>query len=256
LQSKPSNLPCELDANMRITAFLGFVGSAAAVTISEINGNKFTSPLNGTSVTAVEGLVIAKGPNGIWLRSTTPDDDDATSEAIYVFSSSVGANLTVGDIISVDGRVVEFRFVSGPDSKHREAPEANVASRSSPDFIYLTELSSPRNVVVKSRGNGVTPLVIGVDTLPPPTEQYSSLDGGDIFGLPNAVTNISIANPELQPTKYGLDFWESINGELVTVERPVAIARPNSFGDTWIRGGWPVSGLNKHGGLTMTDKGK
>jgi len=91
--------------------------------------------------------------------------------------------------------------------------------------------------------------------LPPPTEQYSSLDGGDIFGVPNAVTNISIANPELEPKKYGLDFWESINGELVTVKGPVAIARPNNFGDTWVVGDWPVTGLNGHGGLTMTDKG-
>jgi hypothetical protein len=109
---RSTSFTLDIEADMRIVAHLGAAGVAAAITISEINGNKFISPLNGTSVTGVEGLVIAKGPNGIWLRSTTPDDDDATSEAIYVFSSSVGRNLTVGDIVTLDGRVQEFRLVS------------------------------------------------------------------------------------------------------------------------------------------------
>jgi hypothetical protein len=106
-----------------------------------------------------------------------------------------------------------------------------------------------------SSGNPVVPLVIGVDTLPPPTEQYSGLDGGDVFAVPNNVANISAVNPVLDPVKYGLDFWESINGELVTIKKPVAISRPNNFRDTWVIGDWPVTGRNAHGGLTMSDKG-
>jgi predicted extracellular nuclease len=92
-------------------------GAASAVTIAEINGNKFISPLSGQNVTGVSGLVLAKGPNGIWIRSTTPDNDKATSEGIYVFSNTVGANLTVGDVVTLDGRVTEFRFVPPPPSR-------------------------------------------------------------------------------------------------------------------------------------------
>ncbi|WYZ37830.1 hypothetical protein EsH8_II_001336 [Colletotrichum jinshuiense] len=220
---------------MKVTSlFLSAVGTASALTIAEINGNKFLSPFKDQSVTNVTGLVLAKGPSGIWIRSTTPDDDEATSEALYVYGSTVGANLAVGDLITLDGKIQEYR--------------------SATNYIYLTELSSPKNVVVVSSGNKVTPLVIGVDTLNPPTEQFTSLDGGDIYAVPNAAANISVENPVLNPALYGLDFWESLSGELVTVKTPVAITRPNQYGDTWVIGDWPTTGRNAHGGLTMSDK--
>lgn len=208
---------------------------AAAMTIAEINGNKFISPFSGQAVANVTGLLVAKGPNGIWIRSTAPDNDQTTSEGIYVFSDTAGSNLTVGDIISLDGMVAEYR--------------------SNDNHLYLTELTSPRNIQLLSSGNKAVPLIIGKDTISPPTVQYSNLDGGDIYKLPNAVANISGTNPVLDPAKYGLDFWESLSGELVTVRKPRAIKVPNRFGDTWVVGDWAVTGRNKHGGLTMSDKG-
>ncbi|GAB1315430.1 hypothetical protein MFIFM68171_05640 [Madurella fahalii] len=215
-------------------AFASLQSLAAALTIAEINGNKFISPYSGQAVSNVTGLLVAKGPNGIWIRSTIPDNDETTSEGIYVFSKTVGSNLTVGDTISLDGTVDEYR--------------------SEDNYMYLTEITSPKNVQLLSSGNKVVPLVIGEDTISPPTVQYSSLDGGDIYKLPNAVANISGVNPVLNPEKYGLDFWESLNGELVTVRKPRAIKVPNRYGDTWVVGDWTVTGRNKHGGLTMSDK--
>lgn len=95
---------------MKVTSlFLSAVGTASALTIAEINGNKFLSPFKDQSVTNVTGLVLAKGPSGIWIRSTTPDDDEATSEALYVYGSTVGANLAVGDLITLDGKIQEYR---------------------------------------------------------------------------------------------------------------------------------------------------
>ncbi|KAL2168416.1 hypothetical protein VTG60DRAFT_7277 [Thermothelomyces hinnuleus] len=223
-----------MKATLVFWLFAGLRSLAAAETIAEINGHRFISPYSGKTVTNVTGLLIAKGPDGIWIRSTTPDDDDATSEAIYVFSKTVGSALSVGDIISLDGKVSEYR--------------------SSDSYIYLTEITSPKNVQVVSTGNAVKPLVIGKDTLSPPTVQYTSLDGGDIYSVPNGVANISAENPVLQPTKYGLDFWESLSGELVTVKAPRAVKTPNKYGDTWVVGDWTVTGKNKHGGVTMSDK--
>jgi len=217
-------------------AAIGLQRLAAALTIAEINGNKFLSPYSGQAVTNVTGLLIAKGPNGVWIRSTTPDNDPATSEAIYVFSNTVGANLKVGDIITLDGKVAEYRAQA--------------------TYMYLAEITAPTNVKVVSSGNPVKALVIGKDTLSPPTSKFSSLDGGDVYGVPGGVANISVVNPVLKPTEFGLDFWESLSGELVTVKKGTVVQRPSSFRDTWVVGDWAVTGRNEHGGLTMSASGE
>lgn len=210
------------------------IGTAAAVSIADINGNKFLSPYSGQSLTNITGIITAKSTTGIFIRSPTPDNDPATSESIFVFSSTVGGTLSVGDEVSLDAKVTEYR--------------------SSSAYLFLTELSSPRNLQILSRNNSVTPLVIGQDTADPPTVQYSSLDGGDIYALPNGAANVSTEDPVLNPDEFGLDFWESLSGELVTIQNVTIISRPNSFDETWVIGDWPVTGLSARGSLTMSDK--
>ncbi|EGO54179.1 hypothetical protein NEUTE1DRAFT_103639 [Neurospora tetrasperma FGSC 2508] len=208
---------------------------SAALTIAEINGNRYISSYNGKTVSDVTGLVTAKSSAGIYIRSTTPDDDEATSESIYVFSSTIGRTVDVGDIINLgSAKVSEYR--------------------SSNTYMYLTELTNPSDITIVSSNNAVTPLVIGKDTLSPPTEQFTSLDEGDIYGVPNAQHNISAVNPVLKPAEYGLDFWESLTGELVTVKAPTALKIPSSYRDTWVIGDWKVTGKNDAGSLTMSAK--
>lgn len=208
---------------------------AFAETISEINGNGYLSPYNGKNVTNVDGLVTAKGPNGIWIRSTTPDRDDRTSESIYVFDRNFGKTLSVGDVIQLNGTVTEYR--------------------SSKAYVYLTEIINPKLVKRVSSGSAAVPLAIGKDTINPPTKAFSALDNGDVFGVPNNVSLISVANPNLMPRNYGMDFWESLSGELVTVKGAHALTTPNNYGDTWVVGDWKVTGLNGRGGLTTVNKG-
>ncbi|OAA70293.1 endonuclease/exonuclease/phosphatase family protein [Cordyceps fumosorosea ARSEF 2679] len=214
-------------------AALTAASSAVAVTIAEINGNRFVSPLNGKDVTNVTGLVTASNENGIWLRALQPDNDTRTSEGLYVFGKTILGSVKVGDIISLNGHVEMYR--------------------SNKNYIQLTELSRPTNVVVRSSGNRVEPLVIALDTLSPPTQDYSGLDVGGIFGVPNAVNLVSTSNPILDPSKYGLDFWQSLLGELVTVKGAYQTSRPNNFGDVWVRGDWNTTGVNSHGGITMLE---
>ncbi|UPX10273.1 uncharacterized protein EKO05_0000940 [Ascochyta rabiei] len=218
----------------RLIALAASLAVSSATTIAEINGNKFLSPLKDQTVSNVTGVITAKGPDGLWIRSTTPDRDERTSDSVYVFGRTFGANLTVGDAITIGGKVLEYR--------------------SNKDYIYLTEVSNPVLEKVVSKGNKVSPLVIGKDTGNPPTEQYSSLDGGDVFAVPNNKSQISVANPTLEPKKYGLDFWESLTGELVTVKKARALTKPNQYGDTWVAGSWKVTGTNDRDGLTTTDK--
>lgn len=218
----------------RLIALAASLAVSSATTIAEINGNKFISPLKDQTVSNVTGVITAKGPDGLWIRSTTPDRDDRTSESVYVYGRTFGANLTVGDAITLGGKVTEYR--------------------SNKDYIFLTQISNPVLGQVVSKGNQVSPLVIGKDTGNPPTEQYSSLDGGDVFAVPNNKSQISVANPTLEPKKFGLDFWESLTGELVTVKKARALTKPNQYGDTWVAGSWKVTGTNDRDGLTTTDK--
>lgn len=219
---------------LRTLGIASSIALSSALTIAEINGAKFLSPYSGQTIANVSGIITAKGPDGLWLRSNVPDRDERTSESIYVFGRAFGSNLTVGDSIVIGGRVTEYR--------------------SNRDYIYLTEIDRPTLARKVSSGNKVEALVIGKDTRDPPNEQYSSLDGGDVFAVPNNQSLISAANPTLEPRKYGLDFWESLSGELVTVKKPVALTKPNQYGDTWIAGNWKVTGENDRDGLTITDK--
>lgn len=82
---------------------------ATAVSIAEINGNRFLSELNGTTVKGIEGLVTAKNAQGIFLRSNEPDDDERTSESIFLFNANIRGQVKVGDLITVDARVEEYR---------------------------------------------------------------------------------------------------------------------------------------------------
>ena len=88
----------------------------------------------------------------------------------------------------------------------------------------------------------------------PPTQALSALDAGadGWLGVPNNVSRIDVVNATLRPEKYGLDFWESLEGALVTVPKPVAIDFQNSFGEFWVRGAWKATGINSRGGLTIT----
>jgi hypothetical protein len=212
------------------------VGSASAETIGQINGNRFLSPYAGKNVTNVTGVVTAKGPSGIWLRSLEPTRDERISDGIYVFGSALAKNASIarGDVLVVDGLVSEYR--------------SNV------DYLPLTEITSPKLRGVLERNRTFAPIELGTDRSPP-TRLHSSLDEGDIFGVPNNQSLISVVNPILKPRKYGLDFWESLVGEYVTIKSPHAVGRPNQYGDTWVVGTWPTTGANERSGLTVSPRG-
>lgn len=146
------------------------------------------------------------------------------------------SQVSVSDIISLSGRVSEFR-----------------ATAAVPNDLFLTELVSPTNITVLSSNNTVTPVVLGKDRNPP-TQKLSGLDTGPdgFLSVPNNVTRLESVNSTLQPDQYGLDFWESLEGQLVVVPKPISLGFPNRFGDFWVHGDWPATGKNSRGGLTIT----
>lgn len=92
-----------------LAALSAILSGVAAVSIAEINGNRFISPYSGETVTDVEGLVTGVSKDGLFLRSTQPDDDESTSEGLYVYSSSAAEQVAVGDIVTLSGKVSEYR---------------------------------------------------------------------------------------------------------------------------------------------------
>ena len=122
--------------------------------------------------------------------------------------------------------------------------------RSDKTYLFLTELITPINVQVLSKNNTVTPIQLGRDRTPP-NYLYSGLDDGDVFGIPNNASQITVKNQTLTPELYGLDFWKSLTGEFVTIKRPYGISKSTQYGEVWVRGEWTVTGLNKRGGLSI-----
>ena len=213
--------------------------AASALTIAEINGNKFQTTLSGqaTKLTNLKGLVTAIGPNGTFIRDLVPDKATETSNSILIFTGKglLDASIRVGDIITVNGNVAEFK--SGKS-------------------ISITEIQEAKLVEIVSRNNDVKPLIIGKDTSEPPTENYSNLDGNDPYDIGANRVSLNDQNPTLQPLQYGLDFWESLSGELVTIQTATAVSTPTSHGEVWVVGNWKVTGRNGRGGLTISSQGQ
>ncbi|KAI1311132.1 DNase I-like protein [Xylaria venustula] len=216
-----------------LISVLAAAGGISAETIAEINGNRFLSPYAGKTVTKVTGIVTAKGPSGIWLRSVETTHDERVSDGIYAYESALATSTSIvtGNVIMIDGEVSEYR--------------------SSTAYLPLTEIRYPTLRATLEHNRTFTPIVLGKQR-GPPTKLFSSLDSDDVFGLPNNQSLISVVNPVLQPDKYGLDFWESLVGEYVTIKNPHAVSKSNQYGDTWVVGSWATTGNNGRSGLTVS----
>lgn len=235
-----SSSPYDLQHAMKplaLSASALLVSPAYPQSISQINGKHFLSPYAGQT-SAIEGELTAISSNGLYVRSTAPDADPRTSGSIRVYNDSAVPDVAVGDAVSLSGTVLEYR--------------------SSPDYLYVTELVSPTDITVTRHSDSASDaIVLGKDgQRSPPTTQFTALDDGNVFGLPANTSQVSGADPVLRPEEFGLDFWESLSGELVTVTGPRALGKPNQYGDTWIVGDWGVDGSgNARGGLTMRPGG-
>ncbi len=194
--------------------------------ISDIQGAAHRSPLEGQQVTDVGGIVTAVRANGFYLQDSNPDGNDATSEAIFVFTGSA-PTVVVGDSVQVSGTVTEFR------------PGNNANN------LSITQITSP-TIVKLSSGNALpSATILG--------------DGGRT--IPNQVINNdavggNVENPGtlFDPAEDGIDFYESLEGMLVQVNNPVAVSPTNSFGEIWVLAdnGANATGRTPRGGIVIS----
>ncbi len=178
--------------------------------ISIVQGKGHISELVDRTVTT-EGVVTAVAPDGFYLQDPVGDGDDATSDAVWV-APRTPPTVAQGDHLRVRGTVGEF--VPGGEST------ANLTT---------TEITEPLAIEVRSRGARVpNPIVLGRGGRRPPSELV--IDPNE---LPINLRNQREApGNRFNPDTDGIDFYESLEGMLVTIPNPVAVSPTQTLSST------------------------
>ena len=189
--------------------------------IHDIQGAGHISPLAaptvtdpGQAVANVPGIVTATRANGFYLEDPMPDADAATSEAIFVFTgASLPAAVALGNAVTVDGTVTEFR--GGCDT-------GCAPSSSAFDNLTVTELENV-TVTLVSTGNPLPVTTVGGPTAQrtPPVAIIED----------DAAGNVETGNT-FDPATDGLDFYESLEGMQIRIDDPEVVSRRTSFSAT------------------------
>ncbi|MCX4751405.1 endonuclease/exonuclease/phosphatase family protein [Kitasatospora sp. NBC_01287] len=201
-------LPSAVVASLVLAALPAVAAGAAGagqVRIHDIQGTTRISPLNGQSVQGVPGIVTGirsyGSSKGFWFQDPNPDRDPRTSEGVFVYTGST-PKVAVGDSVLVDAKVSEYY----PDYAD--------------GYQSVTELTKP-TVTVLSSGNALPTAV--------------KINGGDIPGR-YAPQNgsASIESLTLQPEKYALDFYESLEGMRVEVDNTRVVGATDAYSELWV----------------------
>lgn len=163
--------------------------------IHDIQGESHTSEYAGQTVTDIEGIVTEYGYTfangnykGFFIQDPEPDDNDSTSEGIFVYSTSVSLKPDIGDHVSVSGVVSEYN----------EGSSSNMTS---------TQITLSTIHTIAKGADLPEPVVLG--------------KGGRV--IPSSIIdNDSLA--EFQPSEDAMDFYESLEGMLVTLPTPTIIS--------------------------------
>ncbi len=182
---------------------------AAPVRIHDVQGTTRLSPLAGRLVTDVTGIVTGVrsygSSRGFWMQDPQTDDDPATSEGVFVFTSSA-PKVAVGDAVKVTGTVSEY--VPGGASTGNQS---------------VTEIVRP-TVTVVSSGNEL-PAATVVDSRSVPDRYAPAGDeaaGGSVNGL------------TLRPRAYALDHYESLEGMNVRIGSSRVVTATDPYDELWV----------------------
>ncbi len=192
------------------TGSSGGGGEPGPLRIHDLQGTSWVSPHDGDAVTNVPGIVTgirsSGSSRGFWIQDPDPDSNPATSEGIFVFTSSPG--VAVGDSVLVSGTVKDFY------------PLGSGETVSTTSNLSGTEIDSPTTSVL-SHGNALPAPEMITPTSEPDT-YAPDLGGGNIESTP------------ITPSRSALDFWESREGMRVEVDDARVVGPSNSFGEQYI----------------------
>lgn len=185
----PSESALSLYSNMSGVNFTT-LDISAFTQIHDVQGASHTSPLSGSAITDLIGVVTAKDGKGFWMQSPVADSDIATSEGMLVYMNSAPA-VEVGDLVLVDGTVKEHGYNAD---------------------LKITEITYPTITATLQTGYPLpAPVILG--------------NGGRI--LPNSIicndATGDVYTSVFDPEEDGIDFYESIENMLVQINDAVVV---------------------------------
>jgi predicted extracellular nuclease len=173
--------------------------SSSRVSIHDIQGCAHISPMEGESVSGVKGIVTWKVENGFFMQDPIPDDQDCSSEGIFVFTDSY-PDVIPGDEVSVEGVVSEFISGGEPDEN------LSVTEIEAKNVQLIAEHSPLPATIVLGEGGRIPPVNIIEDD------------------------EMSVFDPETD----GLDFYESLEGMRVEISTAIVVQAKNSYGEIFV----------------------
>ncbi|WP_010219945.1 endonuclease/exonuclease/phosphatase family protein [Sphingomonas sp. PAMC 26621] len=186
--------------------------------IGEIQGEGHRSAFEGQTV-LTQGIITAVDSNGFYIQDMG-DGNSHTSDAVFVFTGTAPEDFFLGDLVSVQGVVSEYRAGTGG--------------------LTVTEITAPTVEFISSDYQLPDAVLIGQGGIAPPTQVIDN-DGLTSF----------------DPTADGIDFWESLEGMRVTIDTPLVVSNTteDSYAETDVVAslGKGATGVNDRGGITISD---
>ncbi len=180
--------------------------SETGIAIHDIQGTGHYSPLDGSNVENVEGIVtyIYEIRGGQYFHMQTPedqaDDDPNTSEGIIVYTGNTLPDVQKGDLVNVTGQVSEYHIEGFSDKEETDLPVTQINARD-------------------DRGGSVE---VTEENVPMP-EPYTIESMPSETASPNGFSDFN-------RNQYAIDFWESLEGMSVKVNDVRTVA-PQEHGD-------------------------
>lgn len=200
------NGPITVNENLTIKAVVAANGQVSDVytfayiastqpRIHNIQGRTHTSEYKDQTVTDIEGVVTqygytfaTGGYKGFFIQDNEPDNDPATSEGIFVYTTNSTLKPNLGDLVKVSGTVNEYNEGSSSNLTSTQITLSSLKTVT-PDY------GIPAPVVLGKNGRVIPSTVIDDDGM-----------------------------SQFQPETDAIDFFESIEGMLVKLPVPTILS--------------------------------
>lgn len=164
--------------------------------IHDIQGCSHRSPYAGRYVSGIEGIVTKKIDTGFYIQDELPDNQECSSEGIYVFFGTY-TDVVPGDKVQISGAVKEY-YPGGEGENNLSITEINLDKLK----ILSPNNSIPDAVFVGDGGREIPDEIVDDDA-------FSTFD---------------VVND-------GLDFFESLESMIVGVKSGIVVGPRNQFNE-------------------------